>query len=177
MSKAMKKSIALFLAIILGISLFAGCGGSGNGGGGNGTDSSTQSTSAPTGAAPTASVPAAEIKGTTVEMNRFTVLCPDGWEDQTDNPSFSKFKKDGSNVGCDVTVQFSGSGLEGWESYNYDKVSFDIGGYTWEGYDSYGIVCLQAKLDGSDEWCVVQANGCSPTNAEVKAIIASITVK
>jgi len=163
----MKKSIALILTIILGMTLLAGCGGDAKTDENNNSQGDNKGTNPPV-----------EIKGITVEMNDFTILCPDGWEDQTDNPSYSKFQKNGANVGCDIVVQFSGSGLDGWEDYDYDKVSYNIGGYFWEGYFYFGdMYAIAAKITGSDKMCVVKVGGYKMDDPEIIAIIESIKAK
>jgi len=113
-----------------------------------------------------------EVTGTIVEFFDFTVLLPDGWEDGSMGNSFSQFRHPESGF---VTVQFNELGMV--ENELATPLSFDIGGYKWEGYETFGVSMFQAKVDGSDDWCVVQANGCDPKDKDVIAIIASIRAK
>lgn len=84
----MKRSLSLVFAILLILTLFAGCG--------DKKEDTGETTAAGTGADDTTAAPA--INGTLFETDNFSVIVPDGWEKMDVDGGFQLYKMSGEII-------------------------------------------------------------------------------
>ncbi len=118
-----------------------------------------------------------KIKGETIDIGSYTVLCPEGWTNNSKEDWWAKFQKsentsDLINTPSIIIQKFYGDELGNDDK---EKISFKAGKIEWNGYKNGENLVLLAKVN--DEKFVAQVYKCDVKDVEMLASLASIKLK
>lgn len=186
----MRKILALFMAILVCVSVFSGCGGS--------EEPKNEPENKP------AETPAPSVKGEVFDAGNVTALVPEGWmgfaindvfaeESDAKDPDVIQICKNATSdwdifTNPYVQINYYGPEVEffppssDWYTDVKEVKSFKAGNHEWEGFTGYSDEYLFAILwciEGDNEyqatmWLTAENDSINYDDEDVKAILASV---